>query len=134
VPAQLIEVHLGTQELIAYRDGCPWLATWVTTGQPALPTVRGTFHIFYKARWFLMRSPWPYGSPYWYPDTWVGYAMEIYNDGTFLHTADWEPPSAFGRGSEYGPYASHGCIHVQDGPAATLFAWAPIGTEVIVGD
>lgn len=133
VPAQLIEVHIATQELIAYRDGCPWLATWVTTGEPALATVQGTFHIFYKARWFLMQSPWPYGSPYWYPNTWVGYAMEIYNDGTFIHTADWEPPGAFGRGSQYGPYASHGCIHVQDGPAATLFAWAGLGTEVIVG-
>ena len=38
----------------------------------------------------------------------------------FIHTADWEPPGAYGPGSQYGSYASHGCVHVQDGPAATL--------------
>lgn len=133
-PAQLIEIHLVTQVLVAYKNGCPFFATWVTTGMPDLRTERGTFHIFYKARWFLMQSPWPYWSPYWYPNTWVGYAMEFIKDGTFIHTADWEPPGAFGPGSENGPYASHGCVHVQDGPAATLFAWASIGSEVIVGD
>jgi lipoprotein-anchoring transpeptidase ErfK/SrfK len=133
-PPKLIWVHLATQELIAYQNGCPILATLVTTGRPALPTGRGVFHIFYKARWYLMHSPWPYSSPYWYPDTWVGYAMEFIGDGTFIHTADWEPPAAYGKGSEYGSYASHGCVHVMDGPAAQLFAWAPIGTEVIVGD
>ena len=134
VPEQLIQIHLVTQELVAYENGCPILATWVTTGMPELRTVRGTFHIFYKARWFLMQSPWPYSSPFWYPNTWVGYAMEFFNDGTFIHTADWEPPSAYGPGSENGGYASHGCVHVEDGPAATLFGWAKLGTEVIVGD
>lgn len=133
-PPKLIWVHLATQQLVAYQNGCPVLATLVTTGRPALPTGRGVFHIFYKATWYLMHSPWPYSSPYWYPDTWVGDAMEFIGDGTFIHTADWEPPGGFGKGSEYGPYASHGCVHVMDGPAAQLFAWAPIGTEVIVGD
>ena len=133
-PPKLIWVHLATQQLIAYQNGCPVQATLVTTGRPALPTGRGVFHIFYKATWYLMHSPWPYSSPYWYPDTWVGDAMEFIHDGTFIHTADWEPPAAYGRGSEYGGYASHGCVHVMDGPAAQLYAWAPIGTEVIVGD
>ncbi len=132
-PPKLIWIHLATQQLIAYENGCPVLATLVTTGRPALPTGQGVFHIFYKARWYLMHSPWPYSSPYWYPDTWVGDAMEFIGNGTFIHTADWEPPGAYGRGSEYGGYASHGCVHVMDGPAAQLFAWAPVGTEVIVG-
>ena len=133
-PPKLIWIHLATQQLIAYENGCPVLATLVTTGRPQLPTGRGVFHIFYKARWYLMHSPWPYSSPFWYPDTWVGDAMEFIGNGTFIHTADWEPPAAYGRGSEYGGYASHGCVHVMDGAAAQLFAWAPIGTEVIVGD
>ena len=133
-PAKLIEIHLATQVMDVYDNGCPAMAFYVTTGRPALPTDRGTFHIFYKARWYLMHSPWPYWSAFWYPDTWVGYAMEFVRDGTFIHTADWEPPGEYGPGSQYGPDASHGCVHVQDGPAATLFAWAPIGTEVVVGD
>ncbi len=133
-PAKEIIVHLATQQLVAYDGGCPWLATPVTTGRPALPTGRGTFHIFYKAYAYKMISPWPPGSPFWYPDTWVSYAMEFIGDGTFLHTADWQPENAYGPGSQYGPYASHGCVHVMDGPAARLFAWAPIGTTVVVED
>src|SRR5207245_371601 len=46
-PPKLIEIHLATQLLVAYENGCPVLATLVTTGRPALPTGRGTFHIFY---------------------------------------------------------------------------------------
>jgi lipoprotein-anchoring transpeptidase ErfK/SrfK len=132
VPPKMIVVHLVTQQLIAYDHGCVYLRTPVTTGRPALPTGRGTFKIFYKSPRYLMHSPWPPGSPYWYPDAWVGAAMEFIGDGTFLHTADWEPTWAYGAGSEYGPYASHGCVHVMDGPAWNLYSWAPIGTTVVV--
>jgi lipoprotein-anchoring transpeptidase ErfK/SrfK len=133
-PAQEIIIHLATQKLVAYSNGCPFLTTLVTTGRPALPTDRGTFQIFAKYSSYKMVSPWPAGSPYWYPTTVVYNAMEFVSDGTFIHSADWEPASAYGPGSEYGPYASHGCVHVQDGPLAQLYAWASIGTTVIVTD
>ncbi len=133
-PAQLIVIHLATQQLIAYNNGCPMLHTPVTTGRPALPTDRGTFHIFAKYPTYHMISPWPQGSPFWYHDAWVSDAMEFVSDGTFLHSASWEPASAYGAGSENGPYASHGCVHVQDGPLAQLYAWAQIGTTVVVED
>ena len=79
-----------------------------------------------------MVSPWTPASGLWYPPTWVYDAMEFVGDGTFLHTADWEPQSAFGPGSEYGGYASHGCVHLQDQIAAQLYAWADLGTSVDV--
>lgn len=133
-PAQLIVIHLATQKLIAYKDGCPLLTTLVTTGRPQLPTDRGTFQIFAKYPSYKMVSPWPQGSPYWYPDTVVYNAMEFVSDGTFIHSADWEPASAYGPGSQNGPYASHGCVHVQDGPLAQLYGWAQIGATVTVTD
>src|SRR5205823_12485218 len=34
-PSKLIVVHLATQNLIVYQDGCPILQTLVTTGRPA---------------------------------------------------------------------------------------------------
>jgi lipoprotein-anchoring transpeptidase ErfK/SrfK len=133
-PAQLIVIHLATQKLVAYKDGCPLLTTLVTTGRPQLATDRGTFQIFAKYPTYKMVSPWPQGSPFWYPDTVVNNAMEFVSDGTFIHSADWEPASAYGPGSQNGPYASHGCVHVQDGPLAQLYDWAQIGATVTVTD
>ena len=133
-PQDLIVIHLATQQLVAYENGCPWLRTPVTTGRPALPTDRGTFRIFAKYPAFHMVSEWPPSSPFYYPPTWVYHAMEFVSDGTFIHNANWQPPSTYGPGSQYGPYASHGCVHVMDGPLARLYSWAPIGTTVQVGN
>lgn len=133
-PDQLIVIHLATQQLVAYDKGCPFLRTPVTTGQPALPTGRGTFRIFYKAPVYHMVSPWPPGSPFYYDPAWVTNAMEFVGNGTFLHTAAWQPASTYGPGSQYGPYASHGCIHVLDAPLQQLYDWARIGATVVVED
>jgi lipoprotein-anchoring transpeptidase ErfK/SrfK len=133
-PAKLIVIHLKTQQLVAYENGCPYLRTPVTTGRPALPTGRGSFHIFYKAQRYHMVSPWPKESGFYYPPTWVYNAMEFIGDGTFIHNADWQPDSSYGPGSQNGAYASHGCVHVIDSPLAQLYDWAPIGTSVQVGD
>ena len=133
-PAQLIRIHLVTQQLVAYQDGCPILRTPVTTGRNALPTGRGTFHIYYKAATYHMISPWPLGNPFYYPPTWVADAMEFIGNGTFIHSADWQPASSYGPGSQYGPYASHGCVHVIDGPLQQLYDWAAIGATVVVED
>jgi lipoprotein-anchoring transpeptidase ErfK/SrfK len=134
-PAQLVIVHLATQKLVAYNNGCPFLNTPVTTGRPAVRTYPGTFTIHSKYGDYLMRSPWPKGSSLWYPDTVVHDAMLIVPvDGVFIHSAEWEPASAYGPGSQNGPFASHGCIHVQNGPLATLFNWAQVGATVIVTD
>jgi hypothetical protein len=133
-PRQLIVIHLATQQLVAYDGGCPILRTPVTTGRPALPTGRGTFQIFYKAPTYHMISPWPKESPFYYSPAWVADAMEFIGDGTFLHSASWEPDAAYGPGSQYGPYASHGCVHVMDGPLQQLYDWAAIGATVVVED
>jgi hypothetical protein len=133
-PSKLIEIHLATQQLVAYENGCPYLRTPVTTGRPALRTGRGTFHIFLKSRTWHMVSQWPKDSPFYYSPTWVYNAMEFIGDGTFIHNADWQPDSSYGPGSQNGPYSSHGCIHVIDGPLAQVYDWAPLGTTVVVGD
>jgi hypothetical protein len=133
-PGQLIVIHLATQQLVAYDNGCPMLRTPVTTGRAALPTGRGTFHIYYKAARYHMISPWPLGNPFYYPPTWVSDAMEFIGNGTFIHSADWQPDDSYGPGSQYGPYASHGCVHVIDGPLQQLYDWAAIGATVVVED
>ena len=53
-------------------------------------------------------------------------------NGEGLHDASWQPNSTLGPGSQNGPYASHGCIHVPLAAVRVLFDWAPIGTPVVV--
>jgi lipoprotein-anchoring transpeptidase ErfK/SrfK len=91
----------------------------------------GSYHIEAAYTPFTFVSPWPPGSPYWYPPTPVTWAMPFY-DGDFLHNDPGEPASAFGKGSEYGAYASHGCVHVPHAAMAFLFHWLPIGATVVV--
>jgi lipoprotein-anchoring transpeptidase ErfK/SrfK len=133
-PAKVIIIHLATQQLVAYDNGCPVVTSLVTTGRSALPTDRGTFQIFAKYPKYKMVSPWPKGSPYWYPDTYVYNAMEFVNDGTFIHSANWQPANGYGPGSQDGPYASHGCVHVPDAQLQKLYDWADVGTTVTVTD
>jgi lipoprotein-anchoring transpeptidase ErfK/SrfK len=129
--AKAVVIRLQAQTLTAYLNGKPILHTPVTTGRPALPTPVGSYHIEAAYSPFIFNSPWPPGSPYWYPPTPVTWAMPFY-DGDFLHDDPGEPASAFGAGSEDGPYASHGCVHVPHAAMAFLFHWLPIGATVIV--
>jgi lipoprotein-anchoring transpeptidase ErfK/SrfK len=129
--AKAVVIRLEAQTLTAYLNGRPILHAPVTTGRPALPTPVGSYRIEAAYSPFTFHSPWPPGSPYWYPPTPVTWAMPFYN-GDFLHDDPGEPASAFGRGSENGPYASHGCVHVPHAAMAFLFHWLPIGATVIV--
>jgi len=126
-----VVIRLRAQTLTAYLDGKPVLTTPVTTGRPALPTPVGTFYIHSRASPYVFTSPWPNGNPYWYPPTPATWAMYFY-DNDFLHDDSGEPASAFGAGSENGPYASHGCVHVPYNAMAFLYQWLPVGATVIV--
>jgi len=126
---KLILISLSRQVLTAYQDGTAVLTTYVATGRPALPTPPGVYHIFAKYSPYKFISPWPYGSPYWYPSAWTNWAMEFIGGGYFIHDAPWR--------SWYGPGANiyngtHGCVNVPYSPMSFLWKWAPIGTTVVV--
>jgi lipoprotein-anchoring transpeptidase ErfK/SrfK len=133
-PAKLIVVHLATQELIAYENGCPFLTTAVTTGRPALATPTGTFRVRRKALAMELVSPWPKGSPNWYPAVTVHDYLALTDSGLALHSAEWEPADAWGAGSQNGPYGTHGDVNVQSRPLRHLYEWATVGTTVIIDD
>jgi len=128
-----VVIRLEAQTLTTYVGGKRMLTTPVTTGRPALPTPVGSYRIQARYSPYTFISPWPQGSPYWYPPAPVTWAMPFY-DNDFLHDDPAEPEGAYGAGSEYGPYASHGCVHVPHDVMAFLFNWLPIGTPVIVAD
>jgi lipoprotein-anchoring transpeptidase ErfK/SrfK len=126
---KLIVISLSRQVLTAYQDGTVVLTTFVATGRPALPTPPGVYHIFARYSPYKMISPWPYGSPYWYPDSWTNFAMEFIGGGYFIHDAPWR--SWYGPGSNL-YNGTHGCVNVPYSPMATLWKWAPNGTTVVV--
>lgn len=131
LPSKAILISYTGQELWAYQDGRLVQDTLVTTGRPALPTDIGPMKVLSKSSPWTMHSPWPPGSPAWYPDTVVQMVLWFTNTGEGLHDAYWQG-CCWGPGSQYGPSASHGCIHVPFGSEQFLFHWADVGTPVIV--
>jgi hypothetical protein len=131
-----IIVSLSRQTLYAYDGTHLALQTLVTTGNPALPTPPGVYSVLARYSPFEFISPWPPGSPYWYPPSWVQYALLFRQGGYFLHDAPWR--SVFGPGSNgpgqpgsnYG--GTHGCVNIPPGPMTFLWNWTPIGTRVDV--
>jgi lipoprotein-anchoring transpeptidase ErfK/SrfK len=106
--------------------------TPVTTGKPTLATDTGAMKVLSKESPWKMHSPWPRGSPNWYPDTLVHQVVWFTNTGEGLHDASWEPASDYGKGSQLGRSASHGCVHVPNAAEDFLYNWAAVGTPVIV--
>jgi len=131
-PGRMILVSVQAQRLTAYEDGRVVVDTPVTTGRPALATDIGAMQVLRKDAPWTMQSPWPKGSPEWYPDTVVQMVVWFTKNGEGLHDASWQPAATLGPGSQFGPFASHGCIHLPLAAVTTLFDWAPIGTPVVV--
>ncbi|MGD0448840.1 MAG: L,D-transpeptidase [Candidatus Dormibacteria bacterium] len=139
----LINVDLTTQELVASADGQVVLSTPITSGGAAgLRTPTGCFSIFRAATDLTFYSPWPAGSPYYYPPMFVAYALEFLGPGVYggytafaalyLHSDPNEPDTSFGPGSESGQYASEGCVQVPTYMMQWLFPWAVDGTAVYI--
>jgi lipoprotein-anchoring transpeptidase ErfK/SrfK len=132
-PSKVIVVSHAQQQLWAYEEGQLVRTTPVTTGGPDLPTDIGPMKVLAKSSPWTMHSPWPKGSPHWYPDTVVKMVLWFTRTGEGLHDAYWEPIGDYGPGSEYKfGIQSHGCIHVPFASEQFLYSWAPVGTPVIV--
>ncbi len=129
----VIIVRLGEQSLTLYKDGAIVLNAPVTTGRPALPTPVGSYDIGWRRSPYTFISPWPKGNPYYYDPAPVHWAMFFY-DNDFLHDDPGEPASAFGKGSNFGPYASHGCVHVPTDVMQVLYTTVPDHTPLAVVD
>jgi lipoprotein-anchoring transpeptidase ErfK/SrfK len=131
-----ILISLSKQWMYVYDNGHEVYNSPVTSGQPALQSPTGTYHVFLKLHPTTFYSPWPYGSPYWYPPTHINYALEWRVGGFFLHDSWWR--TVYGPGTNvwhndptYGwQTGTHGCITMPLKSAAWLYNWAPIGTLV----
>jgi lipoprotein-anchoring transpeptidase ErfK/SrfK len=111
-----IEVILSQHTLIAWEGNTPFLTTLVAIGKPSTPTVKGTFSIYAKYLSVNMSGP-----GYYTPR--VPHTMFFYK-GYAIHGTYWH--------SNFGQDVSHGCVNVNLDDAAKLYAWAPVGTKVVI--
>jgi len=132
---QVIIVSLSQQRLWAYEGHSLFLTSLVTTGNPLLPTPKGTFTILAKWHPFEFISPFPRSSWKWYEPSWVQYAMLFRVGGYYIHDAPWR--TQFGPGSNTvagtpgtNTTGTHGCVNVPGTVSQELFQWAPDGTPV----
>jgi len=136
LPEKAITISLKEQVIRAYSHGQQVFWTYVTTGRPGLETDAGSFKVYWKVSPWTMHSPWPKGSPYWYPDSKVQMVM-WFNGGDGIHDASWR--SRYGPGTN-GPHydptgedtGTHGCVNVPWSNMVWLWNWTPTGTPVIV--
>src|SRR5437762_3394633 len=135
-PEKAITLSLKEQVIRAYSHSHQVFWTYVTTGRPGLETDAGSFKVYWKVSPWTMHSPWPKGSPYWYPDSKVQMVM-WFNGGDGIHDASWR--SRYGPGTN-GPHydptgedtGTHGCVNVPWSNMVWLWNWTPTGTPVIV--
>ena len=111
-----IEVNLAQQRLYAWQNGRVVMSSAVSSGVAAYPTRRGTFKIYVKYRSTRMRGP-GYNLP--------GVPYTMYYSGSYgIHGAYWH--------NNFGHPMSHGCINLPVGFAGRLYAWASVGTTVVI--
>jgi hypothetical protein len=122
-----ITVDRSEQMLYAFDGNEQFLEASISTGLELTPTPRGTFTIFKKTPSRYMQGPLPNLADQQYYDL-PGVPWNLYftHGGAVIHGAYWH--NSFGS-----PY-SHGCVNLPTDVAYRLYAWAELGTTVIVQD
>jgi LysM repeat protein len=111
-----IDVDLSSQRVRAYRGNSVVRGMVVSTGIARYPTPTGRFRIYAKYPSVTMSGP-----GYYLPG--VPHTMFFYR-GYALHGTYWH--------NNFGRPMSHGCINLTRSDAAWLYAWAPVGTQVVI--
>jgi len=139
IPDKVIMINAETsgQTLRAYDHGVLVHEDYVTTGMPQLPTPAGTYQVMAKYSPYEMISPWPAGSPFYYPPSMTNFAMLFRNGGYFIHDAPWRavygPGTNLPHASDPGePIGTHGCVNLPYQDMVWMWNWTPVGTTVVV--
>jgi lipoprotein-anchoring transpeptidase ErfK/SrfK len=128
------------QQLEAYQHGKLILIGAVTTGRPVLPTMDGVSYVSAIFSPFRMISPWPPGSPHYFDDIQMQYAIQFRRQ-LYLHHAPRR--RFFGYGTHLVHHdpdglrrqGSHGCVNMPLWAVRRLYRWVQVGTMVqVVGN
>jgi peptidoglycan hydrolase-like protein with peptidoglycan-binding domain len=107
------------ETLTIWHDGKQVLQSLANTGIPAAPTADGTFPVYEKLQFQIMKGTNPDGSQYADPVYWISY----FNGGDAVHYFD--------RGS-YGFEQSLGCVELPESTAKTAYEYLSYGSLVTV--
>jgi hypothetical protein len=107
------------ETLTVWHNGHVILHTLANTGIPAAPTADGTFPVYLRYRFQIMRGRNPDGSKYADPVSWVAY----FNGGDAVH---YFPRAAFGYPQ------SLGCVELPYAQAQHVWPYLTYGTLVTV--
>lgn len=137
---KVVVISLGEQALRVYRHGRLVKAFQVTTGRPQRPSLPGAWSVENKQAPTVFKSDEPPGSPYWYPDTPINYAMLYHSGGYFLHDSWWRDDYGFGTqfphmdsgGDSFSFDGSHGCVNISTSNAAWLYSFVDIATRIVI--
>ncbi len=138
---QVLMVSLVEQAMRVYQNGKLVNAFQVTTGRNELPSVPGVWPTLDRLSPTVFKSPDPPGSPYWYPDTPIHYAILYHAGGYFVHDSWWRVN--YGPGTQFPHYdtggdqsfagsGSHGCVNVQEQQAAWVYANTNWNTMIVI--
>jgi peptidoglycan hydrolase-like protein with peptidoglycan-binding domain len=107
------------ETLKVWHDGKVILDTPANTGIPAAATVDGTFPVYLRYQFQMMKGTNPDGSKYDDPVSWISY----FNGSDAVHE--------FERAS-YGYYQSLGCVELPADPATFIWPYLTYGSLVTV--
>lgn len=125
-----IDVDLSSNTATAMQGSRAVYSAPVVTGRPGQDTPIGTFRIQWRAQTRTMDSstvgiPLDEEGAYLIPN--VRWAMYFTNQGDAIHGNYWVPPSMFGSGK-----TSRGCVGLNNADARAFFAFADVGTKVVI--
>ncbi len=121
-----IIVDLTKQTIYAYEGDALFMEQIVSTGVYNTPTPRGTFSVFKKIPSRYMQGPIPGVGSTYYDLPGVPWNLYFTSDGAVFHGAYWH--------EDFGHVHSNGCVNMPLDKAGILYAWADLGTKVIVRD
>lgn len=133
-------VSLSEQAMRVYDKGKLVQSFLVTTGTPAHPSLAGAWWVEGKQSPTVFHSPAPKGSPDWYPDTPINYAIQYHSNGYFLHDSWWR--SDYGPGTNFphqdpggdsaAQQGSHGCVNMSKEDAAWVYQFVQLYTSILI--
>jgi hypothetical protein len=138
---QVLVISFVEQTMRLYQNGHLVRAFHVTTGRTELPSLPGDWTVQNRQSPTVFKASEPPGSPYWYPDTPIHYAILYHWGGYFVHDSWWR--ADYGPGTQFPHYdsggdesfagnGSHGCVNVQENDAAWVYANTGWNTQIVI--
>ena len=136
---QVIVVSFTEEALRVYDSGKLVKSMLVTAGRPELPPVPGLWTPLWRLTNTVFKSPYPQGSPYWFPDTPINYAILYHLGGYYLHDSWWR--NDYGPGTQFyhidssgnvsADYGTHGCINMPTPEAQWIYSNTSYDTKIV---